>query len=139
MVDPVVGGLSSAIARAVIDRIREYVQQSDDPEEAWEEAVRECAITVRVAFRQKYEDPDMPDFKGLQQQAGQIGYVARDLAVRGELRGFDENLVIDVRSLATVYAEYVRTPTVRSGDDVINFREEFGPVNERILERTSPE
>jgi len=81
----------------------------------------------------------VPDSKGLTQQAERIGHISQEVAVRGESRGFAEDLVSDVRSLATVCAEYARMPITRSGDDVIEFREQFEPVNDRILESTTPE
>lgn len=139
MVDPVVGGLSSAIASAAIDQVREYIQQSDDSEEAWGEAVRECAITATVSLRQNYEDPKIPKTDELRREYERIGHVAQDLAVRGELREFDEGLVEDARLLATSCAEYARAPKVHSNAYIEEFRENLTEVTERIRTRTSAE
>ena len=34
----------------MIDYIRSYIEDADDPEEAWEEASQECVIRARTSF-----------------------------------------------------------------------------------------
>jgi hypothetical protein len=136
MTDPVTTGIASAVTRYAVDQIRDYIRKSDDPVEAWEEAARECIIQSQVAFQQKYEMTSRPDRKGLKRDIGKIGRSARELAVRGESREYDEDMIELISEFATACADYSGSATLGTAKNEKEFESQLSNVGSEIIEST---
>ena len=136
MADPVTTGIASAVAGGAIDYIRNYIQNSDDPEKAWEEAVRECVIQARVSFRQNHKEVKFPDLDGLRQEIKVIGKSSRELAVRGKLREYDDDVLDLIGEFATACADMAGSPKYAAGTSESEFESQLSELGSEIIEKT---
>lgn len=140
MTDPitgsVAGGIASAVASGAVDQIRARLQDSENPEEWWREAARECIIQARVSFQQKYDETSAPDRGGARRDIGRIGKSARELAVRGDIRGYEDEMIDLIERFATACADFAGLPQFGSAKSEGEFRELLNELGTEILERT---
>ena len=102
MVDPVTGAVASAVANHSVAKIKEYIESSDDPETVWEESVYELAVKLRTAHKQ---DELLLKQDRFGRELERSGIMARELAIRGEVRDFNEASIELVKSVADAIAE----------------------------------
>lgn len=136
MVDPITTGIASAVAQGAVDHIRQYIQQSDDPEAAWEEAAKECVLQARVSFRQKYEETQLPDRAGLKNDIDTIGQSARELEVRGEYVGYNEDRIELLGKFATACANFAGYPSMNTAEGEKEFKSKLDELGPEILSET---
>lgn len=136
MTDPVTTGIAGAVARGAVDHIRDYIRESDAPEESWEEAAQECIIQARVSFQQKFKETSKPDREGLKRDIGTIGQSARELAVRGEIREYDEDTIALISEFATVCADYSGSAILGTAKNEKEFESQLNYVGTKIIEST---
>lgn len=137
MADPFVQGIAGAVAQHAVDFIRQYIQKSDEPEKAWEEAMRECVIQARKSFRQNYTNSKIPQRDRLKRSVGTIGMSAQELAVRGEINGYDEEMISLIEDFATVCATYESSPNDKAGRYESEFKSQLDELGSEILENTA--
>jgi hypothetical protein len=136
MVDPVTTGISGAVARAAIDRILGYINESDSPEEAWKEAIRQCIKQARISFRQHYKDTKAPDFDRLKREIGNIGRSSQTLAVEGETEEYDEDLTGCIRDFAGACADYSGSGSWNNTEIEDEFEAQLNELGSKILDET---
>jgi hypothetical protein len=120
MADPVTSGIASAIAGGAIDQIRNYINNSENPQESWREAACECVVQARASIR-NYDIKLGDDYHRMKSKIGQIGESADQIAERGDMRGFDDDLVDLLRNFARACLEYASSSSVNN----YNAEEEF--------------
>lgn len=139
MVDPVINGVAGAMASKAtgqaIVQVKEALSNSDDEEEAWYEIARECAIQARKTYYYHIDDLSVPDREDSRELADSVGEVAHDIAIRGELEGYDEDDIQLVRDLAQRCKVYSNASTM-SRDIEYEYKEDIDKLTERIFEIT---
>ena len=133
MVDPITTGIAGAVAQGTVDYIRQYIQEADDPESAWEDAAEECVLQARVSFRQKYEETQIPNREGLKLDIETIGQSARELEVRGEHIGYHKGRVELLGEFATACADFAGFPTMNTAEGERESRSRLDELGPEIL------
>lgn len=136
MVDPVTGAVAGAIANHSVAAVKEYIESSEDPEAVWEESLYEIAVKIRTAHQQDKRRPKQDQFD---RELRRYSDMLRELAVRGDIRGFNQSNIELVESIAdgipevrgskkytskTMAGEYERQDLNEYVDECI---ERFGP------------
>lgn len=138
MVEPIISGIAGAMASqatgSAIEQVREALSESDDEREAWNEIANECAIQAKSAYYQHIHDLSVPDRTRSREIAGSVGEVAQDLAIRGELRDYNEGDIQLVRDLAQVCAEYSNSTMVHMGQFEDEYKEAIDDLSQQIFE-----
>lgn len=133
MVDPIIGGIAGAMASqatgSAIEQVREALSKSDDEREAWNKIAKECAIKAKSAYGLSASDR-----KRSREIAGSVGEVAHDLAIRGEVRDYDEDDIQLVRDLAQACAEYSNSRMGSMGQFQNQYKEAIDGLSEQIFE-----
>lgn len=137
MVEPVAGGIASAITSGTVDAIRSYIQNADDPEEAWKEASQECVIRARTTFRQDHGEVNISDLSALKRNISTIGRSAREIQVRGEVMEFDEDLIDLMGDFATACADYANSTSHNNYKKENEFSEQLSDIGQKIIDETT--
>jgi len=137
MVDPATMGIASAVTQGAVDYIRTHIQESDNPEGKWEEAAEVCVVEVKVILRQDFKDNPGFDRNDLKEKIGNVGYSAEELAVRGEIHGFDEQLTELIGEFASVCADYANSFNKIGMDPEEEFQTQSNKVGDEIIEHTT--
>lgn len=132
----VAGSIASAVGNAAVDQIRAHLQESENPEERWCVAARECVIQARVSFQQKYDETSVPDRDGVRHDIKKIGKSARELAVRGDIREYDDEMIELIEQFSTDCADFAGSPKTGAALGEREFREQLEEVGTEILENT---
>lgn len=138
MVDPIVSGIASAMASqatgTAIEQIKNTLSEADDTREAWTDIAKECAIQAKSAYYQHVDGVSPPDRTRAREIANSVGEVAQDLAVRGEVRGYDQEDIQLVRELAQHCEEYSNSPKMHDGSNERAFKEAIDELSTKIFE-----
>lgn len=141
MTDPVTVGIASAISSQAtsraIDQVHEYIAASDDERAAWENVAKECAIQAKGAYYQNVKDVEIPDRTHARNVIGSIGQVAQDLAIRGEVRGYDAEDIQLVHDLGQHCGNYANSTKMHSGENEQAFQGAIDDLSEDIFEMVS--
>jgi len=108
MSDPVTGAIVGAVANHSISKLRELIETSDSPEETWKQSCGEIAIKIRTSYRQNQE-VDSADDDRFSRDLERYGDMARELAVYGEVEGFESDYRQKVAQLADGCANTARS------------------------------
>lgn len=114
MSDPVINAVASAVASHSVATIKSLIEDSEQPEDVWEESLYEIAIKIRTSYLQNV---DAPGHNGKQFERDLRGYgeMTRELTVRAEKREFDQENIELAESVADSCAEICFSYSV--GDD----------------------
>ena len=109
MTDPITGAVASAVANKSISKVAEYIEQSDDGEATWKESGKQLAIKVRTVYTQNKNATVRVDDR-FSRELERYGKFATELAVRGRVRGFDEEYCDRLENLGEVTTNLARGP-----------------------------
>lgn len=110
MADPITGAIAGSVASSAIKEIVNYIEKSEDPEEAWKRSVLEVAIQAEAFYRQEVVAGRLYDPDIIQRRMNDFGELAQQLAIRGEIRGFDESFVELVRDFGNCCGDFADRP-----------------------------
>ena len=108
MGDPITGAIVGAVANHSISKLREIIETSDDPEETWKQSCAEIAIKIRTSYRQNQEVDTAEDDR-FSRDLERYGDMAREMAVYGEVEGFNDDFRQNVSQLADGCANTARS------------------------------
>lgn len=141
MVDPIITGIVEAITSQTtgkaIRRAKKALSKSNDERETWNEIAKECAIQAKSAYYQHIHDVSLPDRSRSREIAGSVGEFAQELAIRGEIRGYDEDDIQLVRDLAQNCQKYNSSPMMHMGRFENEYKEAIDELSKQIFEMAS--
>lgn len=108
MIDPVAGAIASAVAQQSAEKVRELIEQSESPEEAWKKSCYEVAIKIRTSYEQNQGVETNNNDRFSRDMEG-YGHMARELAVYGGIKDFDDEMKGKMEELADGCAETARS------------------------------
>ena len=110
MVDPISGAIAGSVASSAINQIVNYIEKSEDSEEAWKRSALEVAIQAEAFYRQEIDSGRLYDPDKIKRRMNDFGELAQQLAIRGEVRGFDEDFVELLRDLGDGLGDFADHP-----------------------------
>jgi hypothetical protein len=110
MPEPITGAIAGSVASVAIKEIVNYIEESEDPEEAWKRSILEVAIQAEAFYRQEVVAGRLYDPDKIQRRMNDFGELAQQLAIRGEVRGYDEGFVELVRDLGNGCGDFADRP-----------------------------
>jgi len=108
MIESIAPAVASAIANQSASKIREIIEQSESEEEAWKTSCYELAIKIRTSYKQNQEVNESDDDQ-FSRDLENYGQMARELAVYGNTKDFDEEFRQKVEELAEGCANTARS------------------------------
>jgi len=137
MSDPITGAIVGAVANHSISKLRELIETSETPEETWKQSCAEIAIKIRTSYRQN-QGVDAADDDRFSRDLEQYGDMARELAVYGEVEGFDDDYRQKVAQLADACANTARSHSEVGNTLASKYQEEDMPSKvDSIIEESS--
>ncbi|TKX59472.1 hypothetical protein EXE44_03275 [Halorubrum sp. SS7] len=139
MIESVATAIASAVAQQSAGKVREIIEQSESPEDAWKKSCYEVAIKVRTSYKQNQE-VEMADDEQFSRDLENFGNMARELAVYGDIKGFDEELQGKVEELAEGCANTARSKSGIGNTLESKYQDEDIPsILEYIIENSNDE
>jgi len=123
MPDPITSAIAGSVASKAIEGIIDVIESSEDPEEAWKRSGLEIAIQAESAYKYGIESGGLQDLDRAGEKLDEFGEMAQQLAIRGELRGFDEEYVDILEDFSNTIATWVDTPfddMVKSWNEMVD-------------------
>lgn len=132
MVDPVSAAING-VASGAVSKVIEAIESSEDAEETWRRSGVEIAIKIRTVYREVEQSRGREN--EFDRELRRYGKMARELAVRGELKNFDEEFIEKLNSLADVCNGVQSAPNLASKSRARQFEAAGGDnAIEAILE-----
>ncbi|WP_420182393.1 hypothetical protein ACNO8S_01910 [Haloarcula sp. KBTZ06] len=110
MSDPIAGAIAGSVASKAIEKVVTYIDESEDEEAAWRRSGLEVAIQAEAFYQQELVAGRTYDPDKIEHELNQYGQMAQQLAIRGEVRGFEEEFVSLLRELGNSLGEFADTP-----------------------------
>lgn len=110
MTDPISGAIAGAVANTAIEKIVNYIEESDDPEEAWKRSALEVAIQTEAFYRQEIVAGRLYDPDKIQRKMNGFGELAQQLAIRGAVRGYDDEFTELLRRFGDGCGDFADRP-----------------------------
>lgn len=110
MTDPISGAIAGAVANTAIEKIVNYIDESEDPEEAWKRSALEIAIQTEAFYRQEIVAGRLYDSDKIQRKMNGFGELAQQLAIRGDVRGYDTDFIELLRSFGDGCGNFADRP-----------------------------
>ena len=89
MSDPISAAIAGGVAGKTTEKILEYIDSADDPEQAWIRSGLEIAIQAEAFYRQNLKGGRHYDSDHIKKEIRGYGELSQELAIRGEVRDFD--------------------------------------------------
>lgn len=124
MTDPITGAIAGSVASTAIEKVVNYIEESENPEEAWRRSALEVAIQVESYYRQELVAGHTYDSDKLEIQFNKYGELLQQIAIRGELRGFDESFSEFLKEFAEDLGDFADRP-IGIGEDPQEYWEEI--------------
>lgn len=129
--------LASAAAGEIGSELRERIKSSNSGEKTWKSACYQVAIKVRSSFEQNQKSGTADDTR-FQRDLDRFGSIARELAIIGDEKSFDRELVGKLNQLADGCASIVDSVSGIGNTLEPKYHEENIPsIIEYIIEETS--
>jgi hypothetical protein len=135
MGDPISGAIASAVANRAIGSIISAIENSEDPEKSWKQSGLELAIQAQAAYRQGIESGRLWDLDSTERKVNQFGEMAHQLAIRGELRGFDQEMIEMYENFAEECGYWADVPHEEAEEA---WYESVDPIIENIKKSVNP-
>jgi hypothetical protein len=132
MTDPISAAIAGNVAAKATEKILGYIESADDPEEAWQRAGLEVAIQIETFYRQNIEDGKMYKSSKVKKEIGRYGELSQELAIRGDLRGFDTEKVETLEEFGYACASFIDRPFGAGMELEELFQDELGQYIEEI-------
>jgi len=110
MTDPISGAIAGSVASSAIEQIVKYIENSDDSEEAWKRSALEVAVQTEAFYRQEVVAGRLYDTDKIQRKMNKFGELAQQLAIRGEVRGYDEDFIELLRDFGNSCGDFADRP-----------------------------
>lgn len=85
--------IAGAVAGKSTEKVLEYIESAEDPEQAWIRSGFEIAIHSEKFYKQTLKGGRMYDSERVQRKIQRYGELAQELAIRGDLKGFEPDMV----------------------------------------------
>lgn len=99
MVSEIAQIIMSAASGEIANEIRQRFEQSGSDEEAWESGCYELAVKLRASF-ERYRAGDSYDDSQFKRELDRFGIGARELAVIGDEKGYNQELNQTIEELS---------------------------------------
>jgi len=124
MSDPITGAIAGSVASKAIEKVVNYIEQSENPEEAWRRSALEVAIQAESYYRQELVAGHTYNSDELEFQLNKYGELLQQLSIRGELRDFDDEFVSFLKEFAEDLGDFADRP-IGLGEDPEEYWEEI--------------
>lgn len=110
MSDPITGAIAGSVASKAIEKVVTYIDESEDEEAAWRRSGLEIAIQAEAFYQQELVAGRTYDSDKIEREINQYGQMAQQLAIRGEVREFEEDFISLFRELGNSLGEFADAP-----------------------------
>lgn len=124
MSDPITGAIAGSVASTAIKKVVNYIEESENPEEAWRRSAAEVAIQVESYYRQELIAGHTYNPDEFEVQVNEYGELLQQLSIRGEVRDFDDEFVSFLNEFANDLGDFADTP-IGLGEDPEEYWEEM--------------
>lgn len=138
MSDPITAAVAGAVANHSVAKIRELIESAEDPEHVWGQALYELCIKIKTSYEQNTQAGQMVEDR-FKMDLLRCGDMARELAIRGQIRGFDEETIGMTQDLADSAAEVISVRGLGSKTMAGKYSDEgMDQLIAEIIDRTGP-
>jgi len=116
MADPITGAIAGSVANKAIEKVVTYIDESEDEEAAWRRSGLEVVIQAEAFYQQEIVAGRTYDSDKIERELNQYGEMSQQLAIRGDVRGYDEEFVDCLRDTGNALGQFADAPS-RIGED----------------------
>lgn len=106
----IAAAIAGAVAGKSTEKVLDYIESADDPEQAWIRSGLEIAIQSETFYKQTLKDGRTYDTKRVKREIRRYGELAQELAIRGDLEGFEPEMVELLEDFADTCASLIDQP-----------------------------
>lgn len=106
----IAAAIAGAVAGKSTEKVLDYIESADDPEQAWIRSGLEIAIQSETFYKQTLKDGRIYDTKRVKREIRRYGELAQELAIRGDLEGFEPEMIELLKDFADTCASLIDQP-----------------------------
>jgi hypothetical protein len=106
----IAAAIAGAVAGKSTEKVLDYIESADDPEQAWIRSGLEIAIQSETFYKQTLKGGRTYDTKRVKREIRRYGELAQELAIRGDLECFEPEMIELLEDFADTCASLIDQP-----------------------------